>query len=142
MTSINEAFEEEFGEYANADVEDTMILGELGEAVEEEEARTGRVNRDETDYEETINSMRRNAVSEGSQNTYLCAMVNFLNWVYRSAQNQVYGESEPCSDSWLVELSVFGADGDDRRKKAIRQKLDAPSDDDPPLDFEKLVAGK
>ena len=76
--------------------------------------------------------MRRNAVSEGSQNTYLCGIVNLLNWMYKSEANQ----------SWKIELGVFAEGDDNGRKKRIREKLDSPDEDDPPLDFESFYAGK
>ena len=87
MTSNNDDFDDEASEYAAVDLVDTMIQGEIGEMVEEEEARNGRVDADEAGYENTINALRRNAVGESSQNTYLCEISNFLNWVYRSAGN-------------------------------------------------------
>lgn len=142
MTIATDDFEEEFGEYANADDEDAMIQDEIGAMVEEEELRTGQVNREETVFEETINAMRRNAVSEGSQNTYLCGIVNLLNWMYKSEANQRFGENAPCRESWKIELGVFAEGDDNGRKKRIREKLDSPDEDDPPLDFESFYAGK
>ena len=142
MTSNNDDFDDEASEYAAVDLVDTMIQGEIGEMVEGEEARNGRVDADEAGYENTINALRRNAVGESSQNTYLCEISNFLNWVYRSAGNQVYGETEPCSDSWAAELSVFAVEDDARRKRFIKQKAMNPDEGDPPLDFDSFVAGK
>ena len=78
--------------------------------------QNGRVNEDEDAYGDTINALRRYAVGESSQNTYLCEISNLLNWMYRGADNQVYGETEPCRDSWAAELSVFAVDADARRK--------------------------
>ena len=54
----------------------------------------------------------------------------------------MYGETEPCSDSWAAELSVFTVEDDARRKRFIKQKVKNPDEGDPPLDFDRFVAGK
>ena len=142
MTIATDNFEEEYGEYTNADDEDVMIQDEIGAMVEEEELRTRQVHREETVFEETINPMRRTAVNEGSQNTCLCGIVNLLNWMYRSKANQMFGEKVACRESWKIELGTFAEGDDNLRKKSIREKLDSPDEDDPPLDFESFYAGK
>ena len=81
-------------------------------------------------------------VDESSQNMYLYEITNFLNWVYISAENQSYGETEHCSDRWEAELSVFAVEDDVRKKRCIRQKVQNLDEDHQLLDFETFVAGK
>ena len=142
MQTNDEDLDKEDSEYAPVDLIDTIIQGEVGDMVEQEEERNGRVNEDEVAYEDTINALRRNAVGESSQNTYLCEITNFLNWVYRTEENRSYGETAPCIESWTTELSVFAREDDARRKRFIKFKVQNPDEGDPPLDFDSFVAGK
>ena len=142
MQTNNEDLDDEASDYAAVDLIDTIIQGEVGDMVEQEEVRNGRVNQDEVAYEDTINASRRNAVGESSQKTYICEITNFLNWVYRTEGNQSYGETAPCIESWTRELSVFVTEDDARRKRFIKFKVQNPDEGDPPLDFDAFVAGK
>ena len=106
---IIDEHEEEDGEYHRADFEDTMIMMEDGEAVEEEERRTGRVNEDEVEFERTLQNLRKACVSEKSQNSYLCSMTNMINCFAVHGPVEVQGVL-PMNPEWRDELIQMGSD--------------------------------
>ena len=64
-----ELFEEEFEQYAPADELDVNIARETGDEVEDGSA--GVKNRDEADYNEVIQELRKNCVSGSLQKSYV-----------------------------------------------------------------------
>ena len=101
--------EEEDGVYHRADIEDTMIMMEEGEAIEEEEHRTYHVNIDEVDFERTLQNLRRACLSEKSQNKYKCSMTNMINWFAVHGPEQVH-DVRPLNRNWRGELILMGND--------------------------------
>ena len=92
---------------------------EEGEAVEEEDYRTGQVNVDEANFERTLQNLRRVCVSEKSQNNYMCSMTNVINWFAVHGSEQVHGV-RPLNRNWRDELMLIGYDRE--RKIWIKNK--------------------
>ena len=135
-----ELFEEEFEEYAPADELDVNIARETGDEVEDGSA--GVENRDEADYNEVIQELRKNCVSESSQKSYMGSMVNMLNWFARNEQSDDYRGPRPLTESWKVGLAAFDLNDDKRRKAWLKTKLDSADVNDPPINFETFDPGK
>lgn len=131
--------EEEDGVYHRADIEDTMIMFEEGEAVQEEERRTGQVNEDEANFERTLQNLRKACVSEKSQNNYMCSMTNMINWFAVHGPEEVRGV-RVLDRNWRDELRLM--DNDRERKVWIRSKLDLANVEDAPINFDTFKAGK
>ena len=130
-------------EYVPVDLQDVMMVGEIGETEEGIENREGRVNAGEVTYEVEINKMRRRCISDSSRTTYTNANIAFINYFARLEFNDEYTGIRPLRATWLAQLSQFLLADDKNRKKWIKQKLEARDLDlsDPPIDFETLQPG-
>ena len=130
-------------EYVPVDLQDVMMVGEIGETEEGIENREGRVNAGEVTYQAEINEMRRRCISDSSRTTYTNANIAFINYFARLEFNDEYTGIRPLRATWLAQLSQFSLADDKNRKKWIKQKLEARDLDlsDPPIDFETLQPG-
>ena len=110
-----------------------MIMMEKGEAVEEEERRTGQVNVDEVDFKRTLQNLRRACVIEKLQTNYM------INWFAAHRPEQMHGV-RPLNRNWRDELILMGNDRE--RKIWIKCKLNIADVEDAPINFDTFKAGK
>ena len=119
------------------DLQDVMIVAELGDHEENIENRDGRVNTGEVMYHTEINKLRHRCISDSSQTAYTNANIAFINFFARLEFNDEYTRIRLLRAIWLAQLSQFSLTDDKRRKNWIKQKMEAGDIDisDPPIDF-------